>query len=204
MKETVSADVANMSGQIELSWNTISESTDEGATQVTNTTETLKKAFDKDKWTLQGVKDGIQATFENAIEIAKSIWNSLADWINEKAKIHIDPITIMGKTIFDGADFTLFELPKFATGGFPEDGLFMANHGEMVGRFSNGKTAVANNEQITDGIAKAVYSAMMSANSSNGGGQYINNTIQIDGETIARAVTKGQNSINRRYSPTMA
>jgi len=28
--------------------------------------------------------------------------------------------------------------------------------------------------------------------------------IQVDGETIARAVTKGQNSINRRYSPTMA
>lgn len=204
MKETVSADVANMSDQIELSWNTISKSTDEGATQVTNTTETLKKAFDKDKWTLQGVKDGIQATFENAIEIAKSIWNSLADWINEKAKIHIDPITIMGKTIFDGADFTLFELPKFATGGFPEDGLFMANHGEMVGKFSNGKTAVANNEQITDGIAQAVYSAIISANSNSGSGQYINNTIQIDGETIARAVTKGQQSINRRYSPTMA
>ena len=91
----------------------------------------------------------------------------------------------------------------FATGGFPEDGLFMANHNELVGKFSNGKTAVANNQQITDGIAQAVYAAMVSANGS-GGGQYINNTIQIDGETIARAVTKGQNSLNRRYSPTMA
>lgn len=91
----------------------------------------------------------------------------------------------------------------FATGGFPEDGLFMANHNELVGKFSNGKTAVANNEQITDGIAQAVYAAMVSANGS-GSQQYINNTIQIDGETIARAVTKGQNSLNRRYSPTMA
>ena len=79
----------------------------------------------------------------------------------------------------------------------------MANHNELVGQFSNGKTAVANNEQITDGIAQAVYAAMVSANGS-GSQQYINNTIQIDGETIARAVTKGQNSLNRRYSPTMA
>lgn len=93
-------------------------------------------------------------------------------------------------------------LSSFATGGFPEDGLFMANHGEMVGRFSNGRTAVANNEQITAGIAQAVYSAMMASN--GGGSQYINNTIEIDGVAIARAVTKGQRSLDRRYSPTMA
>lgn len=204
MKESVSAEMSYMSGNIESGWNTITNTTNESSSNVKKTTDDLKSCFDKDKWTLSGVWEGIEATFNNAIEIAKEIWNRLADWINEKAKIHIDPITIMGKTIFDGADFTLFELPKFRAGGFPEDGLFMANHGEMVGKFSNGKTAVANNEQITDGIAKAVYSAMMSANSSNGSGQYINNTIQIDGETIARAVTKGQQSINRRYSPTVA
>ena len=47
-------------------------------------------------------------------------------------------------------------IPRFETGGFPEDGLFMANHNELVGRFSNGRTAVANNDQITSGIAFAV------------------------------------------------
>lgn len=35
----------------------------------------------------------------------------------------------------------------------------MANHNELVGKFSNGKTAVANNRQIADGIAIAVQSA---------------------------------------------
>ena len=43
----------------------------------------------------------------------------------------------------------------YATGGFPEDGLFFANHNELVGKFSNGKTAVANNKQITDGFKQA-------------------------------------------------
>lgn len=47
----------------------------------------------------------------------------------------------------------------YATGGFPEDGIFFANHNELVGRFSNGKTAVANNAQIVEGIANGVRDA---------------------------------------------
>lgn len=50
-------------------------------------------------------------------------------------------------------------IPAFASGGFPEDGLFFANRGELVGNFSNGKTAVANNEQIIAGISNGVASA---------------------------------------------
>ena len=52
----------------------------------------------------------------------------------------------------------------YATGGFPEDGLFMANHSELVGKFSNGKTAVANNEQIVAGIARGVSEASSEQN----------------------------------------
>lgn len=50
-------------------------------------------------------------------------------------------------------------IPMFASGGMPEDGLFMANHSELVGKFSNGKTAVANNEQIVSGISQGVENA---------------------------------------------
>ena len=50
-------------------------------------------------------------------------------------------------------------LPRFANGGFPEDGLFLANHNELVGQFQNGRTAVANNEQIVSGIASGVEEA---------------------------------------------
>lgn len=50
-------------------------------------------------------------------------------------------------------------IPRFAQGGFPEDGFFYANHDELVGQFSNGKTAVANNEQIVEGIAGGVAAA---------------------------------------------
>ena len=51
-------------------------------------------------------------------------------------------------------------IPQYAVGGFPEDGLFMANHNELVGQFSNGRTAVANNEQIIAGIKEGVKEAV--------------------------------------------
>lgn len=87
----------------------------------------------------------------------------------------------------------------FAGGGFPEDGMFFANHGELVGRFSNGRTAVANNEQITAGIADAVYGAFMSAFSQTGGSGGSNQPVNIylDGRQIAQTTTKYQNQFAR-------
>ena len=91
------------------------------------------------------------------------------------------------------------DIPAYALGGFPEDGLFYANHGEMVGQFSNGKTAVANNEQITSGIATAVYEAFMDAFTQTRGngsdGTPVN--IYLDGREIARTTTKYQNQMAR-------
>ena len=80
--------------------------------------------------------------------------------------------------------------PGFAAGGFPEDGLFFANHNELVGQFSNGRTAVANNEQITQGIAQAVapavYDAVVSAmqNTQRGSSDVV---VNIDGKQVFKA-----------------
>lgn len=152
----------------------------------------VKKFFDKDSWTLDGVAEGLTETFKKAKEGIKDVWNSIAEKLNGEYEI-------AGKTI-------KIKLPTFAYGGFPEDGLFMANHGELVGQFSNGKTAVANNAQIVEGISAGVFNAVSSAlargNNGNGNG-YIANTIVVDGEVIARTVTKAQQRQNMRYSPSM-
>lgn len=58
-------------------------------------------------------------------------------------------------------------IPAYEVGGFPEDGLFFANHDELVGRFSNGKTAVANNPDIQKGIEEAAYRGFVRASSEN-------------------------------------
>ena len=58
-------------------------------------------------------------------------------------------------------------IPKYSVGGFPEDGLFMANHNELVGTFSDGRTAVANNLDIQKGIEEAAYRGFSRANMKN-------------------------------------
>lgn len=56
----------------------------------------------------------------------------------------------------------------YANGGFPEDGWFRASHGELMGRFDNGKSVVANNMQITQGIEEAAYRGYMRAIADSG------------------------------------
>ena len=93
-------------------------------------------------------------------------------------------------------------IPSFATGGFPEDGLFAANHGELVGQFSNGRTAVANNEQIIEGIRRGVYEAVSSAMSNNSGENVTK--VYLDGKVIANAVTRNQRSMERSTGVSFA
>ena len=117
--------------------------------------------FTEEKWTsaLSGVKTGFENAFTLAFDAVKQLWNSFADWLNSKLTFDIEPVNIAGVEIFGGATLNLGKLPTFSNGGFPEDGLFMANHNELVGQFSNGRSVVANNEQITEGIAIAVQNA---------------------------------------------
>lgn len=86
--------------------------------------------------------------------------------------------------------------PKYSVGGFPEDGLFMANHSELIGKFSNGKTAVANNDQIERGIEEATYRGYMRAHMDGGETTLLEEirdairegkSISIDGREIVRA-----------------
>lgn len=60
-------------------------------------------------------------------------------------------------------------IPAYSTGGFPEDGLFYANHNELIGQFTNGQTAVVNNNMITTGIEEAAYRGFARAMSENQG-----------------------------------
>ena len=112
--------------------------------------------FSKEKWNFSGIKDGVSSAFQGAIEAIKQKWNSFANTLNSILKINIQPVIVGGKTIFSGGVLNLGVIPTFAQGGFPEDGWFRASQGEMLGKFDNGQSVVANNNQITDGISAAV------------------------------------------------
>lgn len=183
-------ETANASTSFAGTAHEIQKNMDDTAEDIKKQTGDITKSFSKDKWTFSGVWEGLKYTFEKAKEGIKGIWNSIADKVNGRHEIA-------------GKSFEI-DWPKFASGGFPEDGFFYANSNELVGRFDNGRTAVANNEQIISGIQTGVYNAVSAAMSRNGNGNgYIANTIVVDGEVIARTVTKAQQKQNMRYSPVM-
>lgn len=129
-----------------------------------------------------------------------AIINRVIDAINKMFHISFNGLTLLGKQIIPAFNVRLVNIPHvptFATGGFPEDGLFFANRNELVGQFSNGRTAVANNEQITDGIADAVYNAFMSAFSATGSNDNRPIEIYLDGKQIATSTTKYQRQYAR-------
>lgn len=88
-------------------------------------------------------------------------------------------------------------LHAYATGGFPEDGLFFANHNELVGKFSNGRTAVANNEQIVEGIKAGVYDAVISAMANTNGGN-VTVVLQGDADGLFRVVQNKANNYTQQ------
>lgn len=149
------------------------------------------------------IPNTIDRFFTKLKDEIKNRWNAFADWLNSKLQLTIDPIVIAGKTIFQGATLDFGKLPKFEVGGFPEDGLFFANHNELVGQFSNGKTAVANNEQIVSGISIGVRQAVRDelAPYLRDIADYTNQTAQKDfsvnigDRDIARANQRGQRAM---------
>ena len=92
-----------------------------------------------------------------------------------------------------GFDIGLF---SYATGGFPDTGqMFIAREAgpELVGRIGR-RTAVANNDQIVQGIASAVRSAMSGVNGPNAGGT-TRITVQnvLNGKAIGESVIEYHN-----------
>ena len=118
--------------------------------------DNVKPWFSSDKWSFDGIKTGLINAWDGAIQSIKNVWNRFANNLNQHLKFTIDPIVIAGTTVFSGGTLNLGRIPTFAQGGFPEDGWFRASQGEMLGKFDNGQSVVANNNQITDGISAAV------------------------------------------------
>ena len=85
---------------------------------------------------------------------------------------------------------------KYASGGFLEDGLFTMNHGEIAGKFSNGQSVVANNQQIVDGISDGVYRAVMAAQAEESD-KPVQVSVYLDGKQISKSVDKYNNSRGR-------
>ena len=87
--------------------------------------------------------------------------NGVIDAINDMFHIQFNGLSVMGITLIPAFDIRLVDIPHipfFEDGGFPTEGqLFIAREAgaEMVGAMGR-RTAVANNDQIVEGISAGV------------------------------------------------
>jgi hypothetical protein len=113
--------------------------------------------FTAEWWLELGKKcmNGLIEGFESGV-------NAVIDAINSILGFELDiPEWLGGGTLSLGIQIPSVSLPRFAEGGFPEQGqMFIAREAgaEMVGNIGR-RTAVANNDQIVGGIASGVASA---------------------------------------------
>lgn len=165
-------------------------------------------------WFSNNVTNPIKNAFSSAWEGIKSIWSNVSSWftnnvinpikntfsnINLRLKLpHFswstqpapDWIGNILKALNLPASIPKLSVEWYASGGFPTPGqLFIANepgNPEMIGSIG-GRTAVANNEQITEAIAAAVYNAVVSAQAQQADRPIqINETINLDGRAVYR------------------
>ena len=170
--------------------------------------------------------DGIDSFLSDPVGSIKRVWSGVSNWFYDNIYLPIhrtfsyvtDAITApfetamnwlrntFGRMYLKTRTFSVFgwnvTIPTgigfYAEGGFPETGqLFMAREAgpEMVGTMG-GKTAVANNDQIVEGISAGVYSAVVRAlaatSSAGGGAKRIEIPLIVGNREIARAVYEGE------------
>lgn len=133
----------------------------------------------------------------------KSSIDGIVRSLDDLFKYNNKRFNITTGTKYMGYQSLLDRAPHFASGGFPEEGPFYMNRGEIVGKFSNGKTAVANNQQITEGIKQAVMEGMaqvmMNSNVGGSSAPIIENVFKCDSETLYRMTQVGKAKHGQRY-----
>ena len=125
------------------------------------------------------------------------IFTSLQEYLGRIESIADKNLYILSKI----AENSGISVPTYASGGFPEDGWFRASHSEIMGRFDNGQSVVANNSQITDGIAQAVSQSLVPILNDIADSSRITASkdlsLDIDSREVARANNTGQAKLGR-------
>ena len=143
----------------------------------------IKKAFDVVR---QFLKSGL---FEYISKVVDKITNFFDKLSLQKIKDGFGKVKDWFSSAFSKGNSISFNFGTYANGGFVNSGeMFIARESgaELVGSFGN-RTAVANNDQIIEGIYRGVLQAM---NDSSSGGTNV--AVYLDSNEINNAIIKKQ------------
>ena len=160
---------------------------------------------------VDGLKTGVEKAWTKFKETFERLWNGLKTWWDN---LSLSPFHIPRPHFswsYSQAEGIIAEALKFvglpatiphlniswyAQGGFPDAGdLFFANENgapELVGSMG-GRAAVANNDQIVEGIRQGVYEAVTAANNGSNG------DVQVRVYLDSREIKAGQQRLNRAW-----
>lgn len=150
-----------------------------------------------------GAMNYVISKIENGVNFVVSGINSLLRGFNKVVSM---AAKVVGANWNGVSLVPKVHIPRLASGGiFPrgEDGMAFINHNELVGKFSNGRNVVANNQQITEGIKQAVMEGMaqvmMNSNAGGSSAPIIENVFKCDSETLYRMTQVGKAKHGQRY-----
>lgn len=159
---------------------------------------TFRPSLEQTETAVNSLTDDFRLFADDASAFITSLFQPLADlcaWIDSALQGFGLLQGINARVDQMNADGSIY-LQGFASGGFPQEGqLFLANEGtapEMVGTMG-GRTAVATNADIVEGIRNGVYDAVVAANG-NGGGD-VSVKVYLD----SREIKAGQQRLNRAW-----
>lgn len=153
-------------------------------------------------WDSKPSLHAISVAIENFADKVRNMWYNFKDWWDNLG-LNFPHIKMPHFDIDGEFSLTPPQVPKisvdwYANGGFPNKGqLFVANEvaPEMVGTM-DGRTAVANQQEITTGIANAVYPAVYNAvvAAMSEANNNVNITLQGDADKLFTMVQDKANS----------
>ena len=159
---------------------------------------TLQPSLEQNQAAVENLTDDFQLFADDASAFITSLFRPLEDlctWIDSALQGFGLLQGINARVDRMNADGSIY-LQGYASGGFPTEGqLFLANEGsapEMVGTMG-GRTAVATNGDIVDGIRQGVYEAVVAGNN-NGNGD-VSVKVYLD----SREIKAGQQRLNRAW-----
>ena len=159
----------------------------------------------------QWVENGLWGIYNSAYYAKWELYNVL-DYVRQLSRASLNGIAIavyggLGRA---GGGFVNGYanggiIPRFDGGGINSAQVFLANENgmppELIGTIGN-RTAVANQGQMVDAMAQGVYQAMMSVQGNQQSNLEVN--VMMDREVLAKAVDRGNRSLNRRYNVSLA
>ena len=177
IKSTAVSAFSSLENNISATWDSIKSNSSDTLNAITGFVNDMKSEVSSGVSTVHGLFDSAVSAAKSAVSEVSSALSSIGSSISS--------------AVSSSASWVGSKL-GFASGGFPEIGqLFIAREAgaEMVGSIG-GRTAVANNDQIVEGIYQGVLAAMRASVNGNSGNFDVK--VYLDGKQIAAAVEKRQ------------